>query len=56
MVTALGIFLTIFEIQESVVFERFFICYFAVPISLKRKFRKIKHAHTPDCFSLKNHG
>ena len=29
---------------------------FAVPISFTRKFRKNTHTHTPDCFSLKNHG
>ena len=43
-------------VQVSAVFERLFKCYFAVPISLTRKFRKKTHIHTPDCFSLKNHG
>ena len=44
-------------IQVSAVFERLFKCYFTVPISLTRKFRDKKtHTHTPDCFSLKNHG
>ena len=42
-------------VQVSAVFERLFKCYFAVPISLTRKFRK-KHTHTLPCFSLKNHG
>ena len=42
-------------VQVSTVFERLFKCYFAVPISLTRKFRK-KHTHTLPCFSLKNHG
>ena len=41
--------------QVSAVFERLFKCYFAVPISLTRKFRK-KNTHTLPCFSLKNHG
>ena len=40
----------------SAVLERLFKCYFAVPISLIRKARKETHTHTPDCFSLKNHG
>ena len=41
--------------QVSAFSERLFKCYFAVPISLTRKFRK-KHTHTLPCFSLKNHG
>ena len=43
-------------VHMSAVFESLFERYFAVPISLTRKFRKKNtHTHTPNCFSLKNY-
>ena len=42
-------------VQVSAIFERLFKCYFAVPTSFTRKFRKT-HKHTPGCFSLEKHG
>ena len=42
-------------VHMSAVFESLFERYFAVPISLTRKFRKKTHKHTLNCFSLKNH-
>ena len=41
-------------VQVSAVFEKLFKCYFAVPISLRRKFLDRK-THTRHCFPLKNH-
>ena len=41
-------------VQVSAIFERLFSCFFVVPISRTRKFRK--KTHTLPCFSLKNHG
>ena len=42
-------------VQVSAIFERLFSCFFVVPISHTRKFRK-KNTHTPPWFSLKNQG
>ena len=42
-------------VQVSAIFERLFSCFFVVPISHTRKFRK-KYTHTLSCSSLKNHG
>ena len=41
--------------QVSAIFERLFSCYFVVPISHTRKFRKKKHTHHR-VFFLQNHG
>ena len=42
------------DLFKCLQFVKSFLCSFVVSISLTRKFRE--EAHTPHCFSLKNHG
>ena len=53
MVSARGIFLMICSGVRDL--ERFFSCYFVVPISHTRKFRRNTYTLPLPCFSLKNH-
>ena len=55
-VTALGIFYDLFKCLRFL--KGCLKAILRVPISLTRKLRKTTHTHThtPDCFSLKNHG